>query len=118
MTAPYVRAEVRYTGRVQGVGFRWRAAMTAGSHGVTGHVRNVHDGSVELVAEGTRPAVEQQQRARPAFAQAGRARVSIPYCRPAGKPADPYPPGPWTQVAGRARDHSWCTGTEHAEVHP
>lgn len=41
-----------YTGHVQGVGFRYTAQHLARSHPVTGYVRNVPDGRVELVAEG------------------------------------------------------------------
>ncbi len=49
---------VRYTGRVQGVGFRATAADLARGHTVTGWVRNLPDGRVELLAEGPRSDVE------------------------------------------------------------
>lgn len=39
-------------GRVQGVGFRWSAANAAVSLGIAGYVRNMHDGSVFIEAEG------------------------------------------------------------------
>ena len=46
------RATVFYTGRVQGVGFRYTAREVACGYEVTGYVRNLHDGRVELSAEG------------------------------------------------------------------
>lgn len=47
-----IRKTVHYSGRVQGVGFRFTAQRLAGSHAVGGYVRNLPDGRVELVAEG------------------------------------------------------------------
>lgn len=46
------------SGRVQGVGFRDFAAGRAQSLGLTGYVRNLEDGPVEVVAEGPREALE------------------------------------------------------------
>lgn len=46
------RAHVFYMGRVQGVGFRYSVREVACGFEVTGFVRNVPDGRVELVAEG------------------------------------------------------------------
>jgi len=40
------------SGRVQGVGFRSWAAREAGRLGITGLVRNLPDGTVEVIAEG------------------------------------------------------------------
>ena len=40
-------------GRVQGVGFRYFVHATALTHHVTGFVRNLRDGRVEVRAEGT-----------------------------------------------------------------
>ncbi|HAM71769.1 MAG TPA: acylphosphatase [Verrucomicrobiales bacterium] len=45
---------VLYTGRVQGVGFRYMAKTVAQGYEVTGQVRNLPDGRVELLAEGGR----------------------------------------------------------------
>lgn len=47
-----IRAEVRFTGRVQGVGFRATARSIANQFQITGWVRNEPDGSVLLAAEG------------------------------------------------------------------
>jgi acylphosphatase len=52
------RVRVLYRGTVQGVGFRWRAADAARGIAVTGYVKNLPDGRVELVAEGVREDVE------------------------------------------------------------
>ena len=41
-----------YSGRVQGVGFRYAVKTTATGFEVTGTVRNLDDGRVELIAEG------------------------------------------------------------------
>ncbi len=46
------RRIVTYTGTVQGVGFRYTACRVASGFEVTGTVRNLPDGSVELVAQG------------------------------------------------------------------
>ena len=53
-----IRLQVRYTGRVQGVGFRLTCASIASAHAVTGWVRNEHDGSVLLQALGAPAVVE------------------------------------------------------------
>jgi acylphosphatase len=43
---------VRYSGQVQGVGFRYTAHRLAEDFPVSGYVRNLPSGDVELVAEG------------------------------------------------------------------
>jgi acylphosphatase len=53
-----VRAHVLIAGRVQGVSFRAYARDKARAAGVEGWVRNLPDGRVEAVFEGTRPAVQ------------------------------------------------------------
>ncbi|MCE0497953.1 MAG: acylphosphatase [Methylacidiphilales bacterium] len=52
------RVIVFYSGRVQGVGFRVTARRLACGYNVVGAVRNVSDGRVELIAEGTRSELE------------------------------------------------------------
>lgn len=44
--------EVYYSGRVQGVGFRFTVRSIAKQFAVTGFVRNLPDGRVHVVAEG------------------------------------------------------------------
>jgi acylphosphatase len=46
------RVRVRYTGRVQGVGFRATALSFAQGYTITGWVRNDPDGAVTLEAQG------------------------------------------------------------------
>jgi acylphosphatase len=46
------RRTVYYSGRVQGVGFRYTTREIAQGYRVNGYVRNLDDGRVEVVAEG------------------------------------------------------------------
>jgi len=52
------RLEIFYSGRVQGVGFRYTAKTVATGFELSGTIRNLPDGRVELVAEGTRAELE------------------------------------------------------------
>jgi acylphosphatase len=60
MDSPAVvaRATVLFSGRVQGVGFRYQTRQVAKGYEVTGLVENLADGRVQLVAEGPRREVE------------------------------------------------------------
>ena len=52
------RVTAFYAGRVQGVGFRATVRQLACGYDVTGTVRNLPDGRVELIAEGTKAELE------------------------------------------------------------
>jgi len=52
------RREVLFSGRVQGVGFRYTVRGIAARHDVGGFVQNLNDGRVLLVVEGMRRSLE------------------------------------------------------------
>jgi acylphosphatase len=54
ISTAHCRMTVLYSGHVQGVGFRYTAKTAAAGFEVTGTVRNLPDGRVELIAEGPR----------------------------------------------------------------
>jgi len=58
-----VRMHVLYSGRVQGVGFRYTVKTTATGFELTGTVRNLLDGRVELTTEGAREELEEFRQA-------------------------------------------------------
>ena len=47
-----IAKHINFTGRVQGVGFRFTARRAANRRQLTGFVRNVPDGTVEMLAQG------------------------------------------------------------------
>ncbi|MFH2055513.1 MAG: acylphosphatase [bacterium] len=55
--AELARARVLISGLVQGVGFRYFVTSTAEQFPITGYVRNLDTGSVEIVAEGDKEEV-------------------------------------------------------------
>jgi acylphosphatase len=57
-----VARRFRVSGRVQGVGFRFFAQEAAAHEGLSGWVRNLDDGRVEMLVEGDREAVERFER--------------------------------------------------------
>lgn len=58
MSSTAERREVHYEGRVQGVGFRYTTRNLARRFNVTGYVKNLSDGRVELVVEGPPDEIE------------------------------------------------------------
>lgn len=48
-----VRKHILFFGRVQGVGFRYYSVNMATHLGLTGWVRNLYDGSVEMEVQGS-----------------------------------------------------------------
>ena len=46
-----------FSGSVQGVGFRYRATCAARGLGITGYVKNLYDGRVEMEVQGDRDSI-------------------------------------------------------------
>ena len=57
-----IRAHVIVSGTVQGVGYRFSTLDEAKSRGITGWVRNLPDGRVEAVFEGSEEVVKEMIR--------------------------------------------------------
>lgn len=53
------RVHIYYEGRVQGVGFRFTAEYIAQDLKITGWVKNLSDGRVELLAEGPEDSLQE-----------------------------------------------------------
>lgn len=56
--ANHKRMQILYSGNVQGVGFRYTVKSVAAGYEITGTVRNLPDGRVELLAEGEKTELE------------------------------------------------------------
>ena len=53
-----IRKHLIFSGRVQGVGFRWRAMQAADAVGATGWVRNDGIGTVSMELQGTESQID------------------------------------------------------------
>ena len=53
-----IAQNVIFKGRVQGVGFRYTTHRAASRYDLTGYVRNLPDGSVEALLQGTEPNIQ------------------------------------------------------------
>lgn len=60
---------IHFKGNVQGVGFRYTTTRAAGGFDVTGYVKNLPDGRVEVLAEGEKGEID-------AFVEEVRSRMS------------------------------------------
>lgn len=54
-----IRRHFRFSGRVQGVGFRYSAKYIAGSLGLTGWVRNEWDNTVTMEVQGREAEIDE-----------------------------------------------------------
>ncbi len=78
---------VYYSGRVQGVGFRFTSHHVARGFDVAGFVRNLPDGRVELFAEGTRSEIDAFLRAIQDTLGRHIREVTVEACPPSTPPA-------------------------------
>lgn len=59
MADDVIRKHFYFEGRVQGVGFRYKAMYLASRLGLTGWVDNLWDGRVEMEVQGKAPTIDQ-----------------------------------------------------------
>ena len=52
MSSEIIHKNIKISGRVQGVGFRYSTKLTADNMDIKGYVKNIYDGSVYIEAEG------------------------------------------------------------------
>lgn len=57
--SPLIRRSFRFSGLVQGVGFRYEAKITADELGLVGWAKNEDDGTVTIEAEGTEVCIDE-----------------------------------------------------------
>lgn len=68
-----------FKGKVQGVGFRWTVVDKAEEYRIVGTVKNLKNGTVEVVAQGTQEVLEQFIEA--IKRDAGAARIETVECK-------------------------------------
>ena len=81
---------VYFSGRVQGVGFRFTAQHLARGFDVAGYVSNLRDGRVELVAEGDPAEIDAFIRAVQDSMGRHIRDVAVEPCPPSPTPADGF----------------------------
>ncbi len=59
MSASLIHKNIRISGRVQGVGFRYNAREAAFHYDINGFIRNMPNGDVYIEAEGPRTSVDE-----------------------------------------------------------
>jgi acylphosphatase len=59
METKLMAKRILFIGHVQGVGFRYTAQETAEREGLTGFVRNLADGTVEMLVQGRADQIDQ-----------------------------------------------------------
>ena len=62
MSSEIIRRHLRFSGRVQGVAFRYRAKEICGKLGLTGWVCNEYNGDVEMEVQGPRETINEMIR--------------------------------------------------------
>lgn len=82
---PAVARTVHYSGNVQGVGFRLATVRIARDYPVTGWVKNLKDGRVQLVVEGPEESVERFLKAVREFWKDNIEKEAIEKQPPSGK---------------------------------
>lgn len=78
------RAHIFYEGAVQGVGFRFTAERVASSLGISGWVRNLSDGRVEILCEGSEPSLNLFMEKLYSVFKRNLANVDIEWCEAKG----------------------------------
>jgi len=87
------RYTVHFSGRVQGVGFRFTTTRVAREFTVAGYVQNLDDGRVRLVVEGERDELDRYVKAVQEAMSRNIRNTDIAEEKPTGEFGDPEPGG-------------------------